>query len=157
MRVTRGTSVSRPLSGLSLPKESEEIIDGRGRDDIITTLDKVRICLNNYRNFLRWQNDWWGVAGLIITTLLALLTSDFKDTLGIPPIYWKFGILSLFILLVLRYSLKLLSFLFYINESQLEAFIDELRTGSLKIRDAPSIETVIANKISNFFKGNFKL
>jgi len=143
---------SNPRIGSRLNRPpDEEYIDGRGNgEDILTTLDKVRICLNNYRNFLRWQNDWFGEFSLLLTILLALLTADFRDTFNIASIYWKYSISFLFIVLAIRYLFKFINFLIYINGSKIENFVNELRSGSLEIRDAPSIGKIIASKTSSY-------
>lgn len=45
---------------------------------IVTTEDKIRICLINYLNKLTGKKEWIAPFGILITIIIALLTTNFK-------------------------------------------------------------------------------
>jgi len=60
-----------------------------GQEYIITTEDKVRLCMTNHANGLATRNAWIGPVSLFVTILLVLITADFKDALQIPEATWQ--------------------------------------------------------------------
>lgn len=66
-------------------KLTQEIKD----DLVITTTDKLRNQLNEYRDILARKTDWIGPAGMVIAFLATLVASDFKDMLSIDAATWE--------------------------------------------------------------------
>ena len=55
---------------------------------IMTTEDKVRLCLNEHAEKLAIRKTWAAPVALFVTIVLAILTADFKDFLSIPKATW---------------------------------------------------------------------
>jgi hypothetical protein len=75
---------------------------------IVTNGDKVKLCLIEFRDALKGQTDWLGQIGLILSLLLALIASDFKEfwlfTSGrIEGIFVTFLIISIVKLILTAY------------------------------------------------------
>lgn len=71
---------------------------------IITTEDKIKLVLINTREILKAQRDWWTPAGLLISFIATLSTSDFKDALSVPEEFWY----AIFVLLTIASAIWLL-------------------------------------------------
>lgn len=56
---------------------------------IITTVDKIRLCLHDYKDTLKAQTDWVAPAGILITLVATLSAADFKLFLGLNSDVWK--------------------------------------------------------------------
>lgn len=56
---------------------------------IVTTRDKLELVLLKTRDALISQRDWVTPAGLIISFLTTLLTSEFEDKFGISKSIWN--------------------------------------------------------------------
>jgi hypothetical protein len=143
----------QPGTVLRIPQVDPTVFDGRLREEIITDSDKIRICLNNYRNVVKWQRDWLGIFGLTLTLLLAILTSDFKDTLGISSGTWKTVVyIALFISAILN-SRSIIINIYYKDKSNIEHFVNRIKEGSSMIQEEPSLvsvfEDIILRKRSN--------
>ncbi len=59
-----------------------------GQDFIVTTEDKVRLCMTNHAQRLATQSAWIGPLSLFLTIILVLLTADFRETFGVPKDTW---------------------------------------------------------------------
>ena len=46
---------------------------------VVTTEDKIRICLISYLNRIGKKNGWIAPSGILLTIIITLLTSQFKD------------------------------------------------------------------------------
>ena len=66
------------------------------QDTIITTEDKLRLCLHNAIDRLDVKRKWWTPSALLVTLILALTTTEFKDQFTIPAATWQ----AFFLLLV---------------------------------------------------------
>jgi hypothetical protein len=60
-----------------------------GETVIVSTEDKIRICLMNYLKDLSEKKEWLVPFGLFLSILLTFLTTDFRDTFGISKENWK--------------------------------------------------------------------
>lgn len=49
---------------------------------IVTTEDKVKICLMENQNVLTSKNEWAAPFGILISLLATIMTTTFKDTFG---------------------------------------------------------------------------
>ena len=64
---------------------------------IVTTEDKLRLCLQNAIDRLDAKRKWWTPAALFVSLVLALTTTtEFKDQFAIPAATWQaiFSILT---------------------------------------------------------------
>jgi hypothetical protein len=56
---------------------------------IVTTEDKVRLCLHTHTEGLAARAGWIAPVSLLITIILTLVTSDFHDSFGFPKETWR--------------------------------------------------------------------
>jgi anaerobic C4-dicarboxylate transporter len=65
---------------------------------IISTADKIKLVLISTKQVLTSQRDWWTPFGLLISFITTLLTSEFKETIGLSKDFWQaiFVLLSIF-------------------------------------------------------------
>ena len=59
------------------------------QDTIITTEDKLRLCLHNAIDRLDAKRKWWTPSALLVTLILALTMTEFKDQFAIPAATWR--------------------------------------------------------------------
>ena len=72
-----------------------------GQGTIVTTEDRVRLCLQNAIDRLGAKRAWWTPSALLVTLLLALTTAEFKEQFAISAATWQafFLFLALFSLI----------------------------------------------------------
>ena len=56
---------------------------------IVTTEDKLRLCLRNTIDRLDTKRKWWTPLATVLTLVLALTTTEFKDQFTIPAATWQ--------------------------------------------------------------------
>ena len=56
---------------------------------IITTEDKLRLCLHKNIDRLNVKRKWWTPLALFVSLLLALTTAEFKEQFTIPAATWQ--------------------------------------------------------------------
>ena len=56
---------------------------------IITTEDKLRLCLHKNIDRLDVKRKWWTPLALFVSLLLALTTAEFKEQFTIPAATWQ--------------------------------------------------------------------
>lgn len=59
------------------------------QDIIITTGDKVRLILEEFKDNVKAEIDWATPVGIFITILATLVTTDFKKFINIEAYVWK--------------------------------------------------------------------
>ncbi len=59
------------------------------QDTIITTEDKLSLCLYKNIDRLDVKRKWWTPSALLVTLILALTTTEFKDQFTIPAATWQ--------------------------------------------------------------------
>ena len=59
-----------------------------GQGTIVTTEDRVRLCLQNAIDSLGAKRAWWTPSALLVTLTIALTTTKFKDQFDIPAATW---------------------------------------------------------------------
>jgi hypothetical protein len=77
---------------LSLDKElieSSVVHKNVAQEFVVTTSDKIRICLRDYQAALKAQNDWLTPLGILLTLLASLVAADFRQFLGLSSEIWK--------------------------------------------------------------------
>ena len=56
---------------------------------IVTTADKIELCLLHHQEELQVQKEWATPFGILVTVLMTLLTATFKDGLGLKKEVWQ--------------------------------------------------------------------
>ena len=68
--------------------EKSQVHLNLGEGFIVTTEDKVKLCLIEHLKNLEKKNSWITPLGLLITVILTFLTTDFKNWI-IPKYTWQ--------------------------------------------------------------------
>jgi len=68
---------------------SSTVKSALGETVIVSTEDKIRICLMKYLEDLSEKKEWMVPFGLFLSILLTFLTTDFRDTFGVSKENWK--------------------------------------------------------------------
>ena len=107
--------------------ESSNIYTNISQEIVITTEDKIRLCLLEYKDVLKAQREWIAPAGIFIALVTTLIATDFKQLLNLSPDVWKALfifcsiICFLFLLKALRDVLK------YRGYRDIEIIIEKLK------------------------------
>lgn len=56
---------------------------------VITTVDKLKLCLIDHKEYLRSRREWIGSLGLLVALLATLVAADFKSVLGLDAATWE--------------------------------------------------------------------
>ena len=59
-----------------------------GQEIVLTTVDKVRICLMTNRDYLTAQREWLTPLGLFLSLLTTLVAAEFKSIIFKPDIWF---------------------------------------------------------------------
>ncbi len=83
----------KPLTtGFSLEElgEGSTVSKNVGQDVIVTTRDRIELCLIHHQKNLRSRQDWLIPLGILVPIILALTTTAFKPkTLGLDGDTWQ--------------------------------------------------------------------
>jgi hypothetical protein len=104
---------------------------------IITTDDKVRLCLNRHLEKMGRRQEWIAPFGLLLTIILTLVTVDFKSVV-LSKDTW----LAIFVIAAVLSALWLVSSLRHLSKaSSIDEVIEDLvrPSGQAKVKDASSI------------------
>lgn len=55
---------------------------------VITTVDKLQLCLMEHRDHLASRREWLGPAGILLALVATLVAADFRPTLGLDAPTW---------------------------------------------------------------------
>ncbi len=55
---------------------------------VVTTVDKMRLCLMRHSDQLRARGGWGIPLGVVLALIPTLVAADFRDSLGIKKEYW---------------------------------------------------------------------
>jgi len=75
-----------------LPKElsgESQVHTNLNQEVLITTVDKLRLGLEEYRMEVEAKQRWVAPSAMAVTLLIAVLTSEFKEALGFGPEFWR--------------------------------------------------------------------
>lgn len=72
-----------------LANESSQVHHNVSQNYIVTTEDKLKLCLMNHQDTLKVKSDWKTPVGIFATLVTVLITADFKNTLGLSAGEWK--------------------------------------------------------------------
>jgi hypothetical protein len=56
---------------------------------IVTTEDKIRLCLSSHLNRMEKKKSWVAPLGILLTIIISLFTSDFTDKLLFKAATWQ--------------------------------------------------------------------
>lgn len=56
---------------------------------VITTVDKLKLCLIEHKDHLRSRREWIGPASLLVAFVTTLAVADFRTALGLDAATWK--------------------------------------------------------------------
>ncbi|MGW8428848.1 hypothetical protein ACWGJQ_25950 [Peribacillus simplex] len=88
-------AMNRPTnnnSGLNLNQaviDTSVIHTNVGQEIVVTTEDKLELCLRDHQHILKAKNDWITPLGLFIAVLTSLVAADFKEFLSISADLWN--------------------------------------------------------------------
>lgn len=111
--------------------ENSVIHKNVGQEIVITTSDKIRLCLREHQAALKARNDWITPLGVFLTLIASLVAADFKSVLGITADVWKaFFIMGVLISLIwlfrsIYWAIKLW------KKGDIEIIIERLKTSSI--------------------------
>lgn len=60
-----------------------------GQEYIITTVDKVEICLTRHKSALQDKQKWLIPCSALLSTVLVIATSEFQTRFGVDADYWQ--------------------------------------------------------------------
>lgn len=93
---------------------------------IITTEDKIRICLSEHLKRMEKKRGWIAPSGIFITIVIVLITSTFKD-IGIDAATWR----AIFILSgIISAGWLIWSIREALKSEKIEDIVSELKKGS---------------------------
>lgn len=79
-----------PTAGLTDQMARESTITTNvGQELIAVTKDRLELCLIRHRERLESRQRWLLPLGILVPIVLTLLTTDFKDSLGIKASTWQ--------------------------------------------------------------------
>src|SRR5216683_1703617 len=87
----RGEAMADPSSKIDIGKaliKGIRVHSSLEQEVIVTTCDKLRLCLGRHQNILSTRTSWIAPLGLLLTFVTAMIAADFKDVL-LSPENWK--------------------------------------------------------------------
>ena len=109
--------------------QSSTIHKNVSQNIVVTTEDKIRLCLIEYKESLDAHKEWIAPTSVLIALVTTLIAADFKQFLSLSSEVWKalfiFGsILCAYLLIrALKNSSKY-------KDNNIESIIDELKKGT---------------------------
>jgi hypothetical protein len=120
------------------------------QDFIITTKDKLQICLTDHKDDVEMKREWLTPLGVLLSILLTLLTADFRDAFGISKTLWfAFFFLSALgfgVWFIIAFAKAVFSFIksWYYNEPRgLDAVISDIMKANVIGNPEPSIPNTV--------------
>lgn len=112
---------------------SKELLDNNNNslyknissDQIQITVDKLKLKLERFEKSCKRSTDWQSFLGIILTSVAALTTASFNETLGISGELWKalFVVALVFSIIMLAISgIKTIK-----TKISIDEFIDECK------------------------------
>lgn len=90
---------------------------------ITITEDKIRICLMRHLKSIEEKDKWLAPAGIIITIILTLITTDFKDFIFSKETWQSFFV----IVLILAFGWLVFSLYHRLRAKNIDDLIKELK------------------------------
>ena len=118
-----------PTAGLTDQMARESTITTNvGQELIAVTKDRLELCLIRHRERLESRQRWLLPLGILVPIVLALLTTDFKDSLGIKASTWQ----AVFLLLATVSTIWTLILGIYRRKVSMEADHEAVRRNSCR-------------------------
>ena len=102
-----------------------------GQELIVTTRDRLELCLRRHLDGLESRERWLIPLGIFVPVILTLLTADFRDSLGLKKDVWQaiFIIVALAtVLLTGRFGLRTLRSWWSGRVESIDSIISEVKT-----------------------------
>lgn len=96
---------------------------------IVTTEDKMRLCLSDHLQVMDRRRDWIAPLGVFISLVVALLTSSFRDWY-LPKATWQ-AIFVLMAVISFAWFLWTLRYLYQYKQHSLDAVIREIKAEAI--------------------------
>ena len=96
---------------------------------VLTTEDKIRLCLITYKESLDAHKEWVAPTSVLIALTTTLIATDFKQFLSLSSEVWK----ALFIfgsILCVCLLIRAIINSFKYKDNNIESIIDELKKGT---------------------------
>lgn len=115
-------------TGFNIGEIGENVVIHKNinQEVIITTVDKLKIILMEFRKSLSLQGRWSTPVGILLTLIATLGTANFKDSLGLSSEKWEaiFIISSIFCGIWLIFTI--VKAMQHSEESKLEFIIEKI-------------------------------
>lgn len=113
--------------------DSSVIHTNVGQEIVITTEDKLELCLRDHQDILKAKNDWKTPGGLFLAFFTSLVAADFKDFLSISAEMWN-AIFLIFCLICFTWLINsLIKAYKFKGKGNLKQIIQKLKSNSENI------------------------
>jgi hypothetical protein len=106
--------------------EQSEVHVNLGQQMIITTEDRLRLCLKEMSESTKHRWEWQVPAGILVTELATCVTSSFHDAIGVSGQQWEGVFRALTFVTALWLLVALLRAL---RPASADALVNKLKTG----------------------------
>jgi hypothetical protein len=126
-------------SGLNLTRaviDTSVVHTNVGQEIVVTTEDKLELCLRDHQDILKAKTDWKTPAGLFLAFLTSLVAADFKD-LGFSSEIWFAIFLILCIICGIWLFISARKAFNYKNSGDIKQIIQKLKSSSQNLSNTP--------------------
>jgi hypothetical protein len=102
------------------------------QDVLLTTEDKMKLALIEYRDVLTARNEWLSSALLVLSLLSSLLLSDFKDVGPITAATWQSIYFIFLVLVVVRFGNVVIKMVQHRKRSRIDFVISKIKADGLE-------------------------
>lgn len=104
-----------------------------GQEVILTTSDKIKLCLLEHQNIIKMKSDWKSPLELSIAILITLVTADFnKDFLGIKSAVWQALFVLVLAMSIFRFFRALCMLIKFRKKGNIDNVVAEIKQNSVK-------------------------
>ena len=97
------------------------------QDVLLTTEDKMRLALIEYRDVLTARSEWLSAAVLVLSFLSSLLLSNFKDVGPISAATWQAIYFIFLVLAIVRFLNIVIKMYQYRKRARIDFVIDKIK------------------------------
>lgn len=101
-----------------------------GQEFVVTTVDKVKLCLREHKEVLNSRLEWAAPLGVFLALLITLVAADFKDAFGLKKEDWR----AVFIVGTIASAIWLIRCIYRVykfwNKANEDNFIQALKNNS---------------------------
>jgi hypothetical protein len=102
------------------------------QDVLLTTEDKMKLALIEYRDVLTARNEWLSSALLVLSLLSSLLLSDFKDVGPITAATWQSIYFIFLVLVVVRFGNVVIKMVQHRKRARIDFVISKIKADGLE-------------------------